>query len=300
MGEDKANGAERRPQIKWVRGEAIGRGSHGRVYLGLNATTGEMIAVKQITFPKVAGGTTEQPGRPSSLTLKREMENMKGLHHPNLVEYLGLEEAGNLVSIFMDYIPGRSIRQNILKYGKFGDETVKSFTSQILDGLVYLHARGIIHGELKSSNVLVDPSGTCKIEGLGCSAADIRDNSRAVPRAIFWTAPEIIRTQYKEYTALADIWSLGCVVLEMCTGKRPWYDLEAVAAMFKLFHQTLRPHPPADLEGNPAAGDFMEKCLALDPAARMAAVELRQQPYLVLSPGWAFKFEGFAPTYPPV
>lgn len=83
---------------------------------------------------------------------------------------------------------------------------------------------------------MVHPTGVCKIEGLGCSETEIRDNSRAVPRAVFWTAPEVIRTQYKAYTAMADIWSLGCVVLEMCTGQRPWSELEAVAVMFKASH----------------------------------------------------------------
>ncbi|KAJ7472785.1 kinase-like protein [Mycena latifolia] len=287
--EDHPRSVERWVQFKWVRGEEIGRGTYGRVYLGLNATTGEMMAVKQITFPKRAGSTAKQAGRPSARTLKREMENMKALRHPNLVEYLGLEETGDCVSIFMDYIPGASIRTNVRKYGKFGEENIKSFTAQILHGLEYLHARGILHGELKSSNILVNPMGTCKIEGLCCSDTEIRDNSWAVPRAIFWTAPEIIRTQYKAYTAMADIWSVGCVVLEMCTGKRPWHDVEAVAVLFKLFHQTLRPLPPADFVVAPGAEDFMEKCLALDPTERMTAVKLREHPYLVPSPGWSFE-----------
>ncbi|KAJ6545039.1 kinase-like protein [Mycena vulgaris] len=290
------NGPENRTRFKWVRGESIGRGTHGLVYLGLNATTGEMLAVKQISFPQNTGATSEQRGRPSAQTLKREMENMKALQHPNLVEYLGLEEEDECVSLFMEYIPGGSIRENVLKYGKFDEESIKSFTSQVLHGLVYLHDRGIIHGELKSSNILVDHTGICKIEGLGCSDTEIRDNSQAVPRAIFWTAPEIIKTQYKAYTAMADIWSVGCITLEMCTGKRPWYGVEAVAVMFKLYHQTLRPYPPADLGVTPGAEDFMEKCLALNPKERMTAVELRQHSYLVLSPGWSF--DGFRPACP--
>ncbi|KAJ7145107.1 kinase-like protein [Mycena crocata] len=274
---------DRPVQFKWVRGQAIGRGAHGRVYLGLNARTGEMIAVKQISFPR-----KESPGRPSAELLKREMENMKVLRHPNLAEYLALEEDGESVSLFMEYIQGRSIRANVLKHGSFGEDVAKSFTSQILDGLIYLHARGIFHGELKSTNILVDPTGTCKIEGLCCSNTAPHDNSRAVPRAIFWTAPEVIRTQYKAYDSMADIWSLGCVVLEMCTGKLPWIDAEAVAVMFKLYHQTARPHPPEDSNLDLLAEDFMEKCLALQPHERVAAVELKQHSYLELSPGWVF------------
>ena len=91
-----------------------------------------------------------------------------------------------------------------------------------------------VQQELKSSKILIDPTGICKIGGLGCSQTELRDNSRAVPCDIFWTAPEIIRTQYKAYDGKADIWSIGCIVLEMLTGKRPWYDNEAVAVMFKV------------------------------------------------------------------
>ncbi|KAJ7757741.1 kinase-like protein [Mycena maculata] len=288
MGEDASTPIERRKQFKWVRGQEIGKGTHGRVYLGLNATTGEMIAVKQITFFSNKVRTAESSGHLSTQTLKREIENMNLLHHPNMVEYLGLEEEDESLTIFMEYVPGRSVQANILKYGAFGDNVVKWFTIQILHGLEYLHARGIIHGELKSSNILVDPMGVCKIEGLGCSESEPRDNSRAVPRAVFWSAPEIIRTQYKAYTRMADIWSLGCIVLEMCTGRRPWSELEAVAVMFKLYHQTFRPCPPADATLHPGAEDFMEKCLALDPAQRTTAVKLRQHHYLILSPTWSF------------
>ncbi|KAJ7112001.1 kinase-like domain-containing protein [Mycena epipterygia] len=282
-----ANGAERRAQFKWVRGQTIGRGLHGRVYLGLNATTGEMIAVKQVSFPQRAGVAQ---GRLSADTLKRDMENMTALSHPNLVQYLGLEEEPEFVSIFMEYVPFGSIRDNVHKRGKFSEDVVKSFVSQILDGLVYLHARGIIHGELKSSNILVDGKGTCKIEGLGCSETQIRDSSREVPCAIFWTAPEIVRTQYKAYTAMADIWSVGCVMLEMCTGSRPWFGVEAVAVLFKLYHQTLRPRPPADIVLNHLAEDLMEKCLTLKPDERMTAAQLKHS-YLSPTPGWSF--EGF-------
>jgi serine/threonine protein kinase len=55
-----------------------------------------------------------------------------------------------------------------------------------------------------------------------------------VPKAIWWTAPEIVRTQWRRWGAPADVWSVGCVVLEMLTGMRPWFDTEAVAVVFKV------------------------------------------------------------------
>ncbi|KAJ7036296.1 kinase-like protein [Mycena alexandri] len=279
MAEDTA-GIQIPKSFSWVQGEVIGRGAHGQVYLALNANTGTLLAVKQIRFGQDAD---ELPGRPSPRTLRQELANMTTLSHPNLVEYLGHEESGQLFSVFIEYIPGGSIHANVRKYGTFDGDLVKSLVSQTLDGLIYLHARGIVHGALKSTNILLEHTGTCKIEGLGCSETEIRDDSRAVPRAIFWTAPEIIRTQYKSYNRMADIWSLGCIALEMLTGKRPWFNTEAVAVMYKLYQQTLRPHPPPDVELNPLAEDFVEKCLALNPEDRMSAVQLKQHPFLLLS-----------------
>ncbi|KAF7374403.1 hypothetical protein MSAN_00324400 [Mycena sanguinolenta] len=273
--------SERQPEapFKWIRGQVIKKRMRGGVYLGLNAATGEMLAVKQIGLPQTLGD--ELPGRPSARTLKRELGNMKALRHPNLVEYLGHEETDSILSIFMPYVPGASIRETIRKYGALPPDLVKSFTSQIIDGLIYLHATGLIHGALKPSNVLVEPTGTCKIEGLCCSETELRDNSKAIPKAIFWTAPEIIRTQYKMYDSKVDIWSLGCIVLQMLTGKRPWFNTEAVAVMFKLYQQTLRPHPPDDLALDPAVVDLMEKCLALKPEDRLSAVHLKRHHFLL-------------------
>ncbi|KAJ6512736.1 kinase-like protein [Mycena sanguinolenta] len=283
---------EREPPFKWIRGQVIKKRTRGGVYLAINATTGEMLAVKQIGFPQLSGG--ELPGRPSARTLKRELDNMKALRHPNLVEYLGHEETDGVLSIFMPYFPGASIRETIRKYGVLPSDLVKSFTSQILDGLISLHASGLIHGALKPSNVLVEPTGICKIEGLCCAETELRDNSKAIPKAIFWTAPEVIRTQYEAYDSKVDIWSLGCIVLQMLTGKRPWFDTEAVAVMFKLYQQTLRPYPPDDLALDPAATDLMEKCLALKPEDRLSAVHLKRHPFFLPSTEHPFQGSGLA------
>ncbi|KAJ6610724.1 kinase-like domain-containing protein [Mycena sp. CBHHK59/15] len=268
--------------FSWIRGQPIGRGAHGRVYLGLNATTGEMIAVKQIDISRRGGAAKAGVDSHSLRCLERDMESMKAVRHSNLIEYFGLEEGiDGIVSIFMEYEPGTSIRALVLKHGKFDADTVKSFTSQVLDGLAYLHSGGLLHGGLKSTNILVGVSGVCKIEGLGCPEGCSPCN--------LWTAPEIIKTKYKAYDAKVDIWSTGCVVLEMWDGRRPWFGLEAVAVMYKLHCETLRPPVSADLGLTSVAEDFMEKCLAINPADRMRATELRRHPYLDLSPDWVFQ-----------
>jgi mitogen-activated protein kinase kinase kinase len=78
--------------FKWVRGELIGRGTYGRVYLALNATTGEMIAVKQVEIPRTASDKNDSRQVTVVQALKDESETLRVLDHPNIVQYLGFEE----------------------------------------------------------------------------------------------------------------------------------------------------------------------------------------------------------------
>jgi mitogen-activated protein kinase kinase kinase len=85
--------------FKWVRGELIGRGTYGRVYLALNATTGEMIAVKQVETPQTASDKNDSRQISVVQALKLESETLKDLDHPNIVQYLGFEETPSNLSM---------------------------------------------------------------------------------------------------------------------------------------------------------------------------------------------------------
>ncbi|KAJ7183592.1 kinase-like domain-containing protein [Mycena filopes] len=284
--------------FKWVRGELIGQGAYSQVYLALNATTGEMITAKQVEMPRT--GTTANDRKQVQVVeaLKLESEMLKDLDHPNIVQYLGFEETPANLSIFLEYVPGGSIGSCLRRHGKFDEEVTKSFASQILGGLEYLHLKGIMHRDLTSDNILVETTGVCKITDFGVSKRvddpdqnDVQAHT-AMQGTVFWMAPEVINTQKKGYSSKIDIWSIGCVVLEMWAGTRPWLGDEAVAVMFKLFQSQLPPPVPDGLVLTTSADDFRRKCFAINPEERPAAGELRKHPYLTLSPGWVF--DGFA------
>ncbi|KAG6818014.1 hypothetical protein H0H87_009169 [Tephrocybe sp. NHM501043] len=277
--------------FKWVRGELIGRGTYGRVYLALNATTGEMIAVKQVELPRTASDKSDSRQITVVQALKMESETLKVLDHPNIVQYLGFEETPENLSIFLEYVPGGSIGSCLLKYGKFNEDVTKSFTSQILAGLEYLHSKGILHRDLKADNILVETSGICKISDFGISKRtdDVNGGAHtAMQGTVFWMAPEVINTQKKGYNFKIDIWSVGCVVLEMWAGMRPWMGDEVVAVMFKLYQSKQPPPVPVDVHLSELADDFRRKCFAINPEDRPTSTELRKHPYLVLPPDWVF------------
>jgi mitogen-activated protein kinase kinase kinase len=131
--------------------------------------------------------------------------------------------------------------------------------------LAYLHREGILHRDLKADNILLDVDGTCKISDFGISKKTDNiygnDKTNSMQGSVFWMAPEVIRSQGEGYSAKVDIWSLGCVVLEMFAGKRPWAKDEAVGAIYKIANGEIPPIPE-DIEGTlgPLAVAFMMDC----------------------------------------
>lgn len=256
---------KRQTTFRWFKGQLIGKGTYGRVYLGMNATTGEFLAVKEVEVnPKAAGGDKAKM-KELVAALDQEIDTMQHLDHVNIVQYLGCERKETSISIFLEYISGGSIGSCLRKHGKFEESVVSSLTRQTLSGLAYLHREGILHRDLKADNILLDLDGTCKISDFGISKKTDNiygnDKTNNMQGSVFWMAPEVIRSQGEGYSAKVDIWSLGCVVLEMFAGRRPWPNDEAVGAIYKIANGEAPPIPE-DIQGTlgPLAVAFMMDC----------------------------------------
>ncbi|CAK7890802.1 serine/threonine-protein kinase Bck1p/SLK1/SSP31 [[Candida] anglica] len=276
-------------EFAWIKGELIGRGSFGAVYIALNVTTGEMLAVKQVVVPQ---GSHKK----SSKTLEgiealhKEVETMKDLDHINIVQYLGFEQKGNVYSLFLEYVAGGSIALCMKSYGPFEEGLIRFITRQVLLGLEYLHSNGILHRDLKADNLLLEVDGRCKISDFGISkkSSDIYANNAemSMQGTIFWMAPEVIDSIVEDkrqgYSAKIDIWSLGCVVLEMFAGKRPWSNEAVVSAIYKIGKTKLAPPIPEDIEGkiSPEAKDFINQCFTINPEKRPTVQQLLHHDFM--------------------
>ncbi|KAK8013300.1 hypothetical protein PG991_009571 [Apiospora marii] len=273
---------KRQTTFRWFKGELIGKGTYGRVYLGMNATTGEFLAVKEVEVnPKAAAGDKNKM-KELVAALDQEIDTMQYLDHVNIVQYLGCERKETSISIFLEYISGGSIGSCLRKHGKFEEPVVSSLTRQALSGLAYLHREGILHRDLKADNILLDLDGTCKISDFGISKKtdDIygNDKTNSMQGSVFWMAPEVIRSQGEGYSAKVDIWSLGCVVLEMFAGRRPWSKEEAVGAIYKIANGETPPiADEVRKDISPYALGFMLDCFTVDPRERPTAERLLMQ-----------------------
>jgi mitogen-activated protein kinase kinase kinase len=129
--------------IRWQQGRFIGAGAFGSVYLAVNLDSGSLMAVKEIKFQELTG----MPNLYAQI--KDELSVMEMLHHPNVVEYYGIEVHRDRVYIFEEYCQGGSLAQ-LLEHGRIEDEgIIQVYTMQMLEGLAYLHSQGIIHRDIK-------------------------------------------------------------------------------------------------------------------------------------------------------
>ncbi|KAF2100087.1 serine/threonine kinase [Rhizodiscina lignyota] len=260
----------------------------------MNMTTGELIAVKQVEVNPKAAGQDKEKVTEMVKSLDIEIDTMKDLDHPNIVSYLGSEKKDYSISIFLEYISGGSVGSCLRKHGKFEEPVVSSLTRQTLSGLAYLHREGVLHRDLKADNILLDVDGTCKISDFGISKKtdDIYGNdvTNSMQGSVFWMAPEVIRSQGQGYSAKVDIWSLGCVVLEMFAGHRPWSKEEAIGAIYKLGSLNEAPPIPEDVSStiSPQAISFMYDCFTIDPSDRPTADTLLRSPFCFLDPRYNF------------
>ncbi|KAJ9474836.1 Serine/threonine-protein kinase STE11 [Pseudozyma hubeiensis] len=281
--------------IKWHKGALIGAGSFGNVFLGMNAKTGLLMAVKQVELPS-GDSHLDQRKKGMLEALEREIKLLKTLEHENIVQYLDSFGDGSHLNIFLEYVPGGSIVALLRNYGAFEEPLVRNFVRQILSGLSFLHNRGIMHRDIKGANILVDNKGGIKISDFGISkkveselviatnkggaggvggGAGGGAHRPSLQGSVFWMAPEVVKQT--SYTIKADIWSLGCLVVEMISGTHPWAELNQMQALFQI-GMGRKPSLPDEISLE--CRDFLEKTFELDYNDRPSADELLNHAFM--------------------
>ncbi|KAF7143256.1 hypothetical protein RHSIM_Rhsim05G0066300 [Rhododendron simsii] len=253
----------------WKKGELLGRGFFGTVYEAI-ADGGFFFAVKEVSLLDQGS-----QGNQSIFQLEQEISLLSQFQHENIVQYFGTDKDDSKLYIFQELVSKGSLANLYQKY-RLRDSQVSEYTRQILNGLNYLHCRNVVHRDIKCANILVDANGSVKLADFGLTKATNLNDIKSCKGNPFWMAPEVVKKNQGTGLA-ADIWSLGCTVLEMLTRKIPYSDLVSVQALFRI-GRGIPPLIPSSLSVD--AQDFIFKCLQVIPADRPTAAQLLDHPFV--------------------
>eukprot|EP00760_Papus_ankaliazontas_P012088 PhM_4_TR15186/c0_g1_i1/m.46554 len=252
--------------------EVLGKGSFGLVYKAMNRETNEIFAMKEIVLVKDDASQIAN--------VSREIRVMKQLDHENIVKYYGARRDGDRLYIHMEYIDGGSIATILKDFGPLHEKQAVMYCTQILTGLEYLHNMRVVHRDLKGENLLVDKKGRVKLADFGTSK-ELQTIAQTLAGTSHFMAPEVIRGTGHDFSA--DVWSVGCCVIQMLTGRPPFSNFEMYAAMTHICEH------PSPWDATPASAseqckDFVRQCMQPDPKKRATVSELLRHPWILSPP----------------
>lgn len=229
---------------------------------------GETVAVKQIQLGNIPKAELGE--------IMSEIDLLKNLHHPNIVKYKGSEKTRDYLYIILEYCENGSLHHICKRFGKFPEGLVSVYISQVLQGLIYLHDQGVIHRDIKGANILTTKDGSVKLADFGVATKTGAMIENAVVGSPYWMAPEVI--DQSGATTASDIWSVGCVVVELLEGKPPYHFLAPMPALFRIVQDDC---PPLPESASPVVKDFLLHCFQKDANLRVSARKLLRHPWMV-------------------
>lgn len=240
--------------------EPIGAGGSSQVYLAQDTALGRQVAVKVLDAAAAGDPTLRR-------LFVKEARALAQLSHPNIVAVFDVGEIDGLPFIVMEYVPGTSLKQRIERVGALPVGDAIRFTDEIAAGLSFAHSRGIVHADLKPSNIMLDKDDHAKICDFGIARTPQEDaDSPQLFATALYVAPE--RVEGRPASVASDIYGLGLVLYEMLIGKPPFTS--ANAAVLLRDHVVRPPVPPSHLRASlPKELDaIVLKALAKDPGLR--------------------------------
>ncbi|CAM0954155.1 unnamed protein product [Alopecurus aequalis] len=250
---------------QWTRVRTLGRGASGaEVFLAADDASGELFAVKSACASGAAA-------------LRREQGVMSALRSQRVVSCIGGRDGRDgSYQLFLQFAPGGSLADEVARIGGLKELAIRGYAADVAAGLAYLQGAGMVHGDVKARNVVIGADGRAKLADFGCSkkacAGTIIGGTPA------FMAPEVARGE--EQGPAADVWALGCTVVEMATGRAPWSGMggDALAAMHRIGYTDAVPEVPQWLSDE--AKDFLGVCLVRRASDRCTAAQLLEHPFL--------------------
>eukprot|EP01063_Lacrimia_lanifica_P036875 TRINITY_DN7424_c0_g1_i1.p1 TRINITY_DN7424_c0_g1~~TRINITY_DN7424_c0_g1_i1.p1 ORF type:complete len:1258 (+),score=285.99 TRINITY_DN7424_c0_g1_i1:99-3776(+) len=280
-----------RARGRYRKGRLLGAGATGKVYEAHDQLTGQFVAMKEIV------------GGASKAEAVREIETLQTLQHPNIVRYIDCADQrlpngqGTRLLVYMELVDGGSLLSLVQEFGSLTDTVLQHYTPQIVEGLRYLHQRGVVHSDIKPANLLVTTGGVVKVADFGASKRRMNDASADAGSSAekeaphdgvgvgkfvgtpAYASPESIQGHN---TVESDVWEMGMTIYELSVGVPPWERTLSYDNPFELLRRVVledvTPALPEDMSDG--LRGFLGRCFVRDPKMRGTLKELAAHPFL--------------------
>ncbi|XP_063094031.1 sperm motility kinase 2B-like [Cavia porcellus] len=246
----------------------LGAGHFAKVVLTEHVSTGMLVAVKVLQKEKL---------RPTAII--REVSILKDLQHPNIIQLLEVSENSTCMFLVLEYACGKDL-QRFIKFAetqKLGEERARLIFRELLEAVQYCHDSGIIHGDLKPANILMDREGHPKLSDFGLAFRFLPGQEvTACGCTLQYAAPELF-LQKKYQGPPLDIWSLGVILFEMVAGVRPFSGTKT-----ELMKNALKGRYQFPQHFSKEVQSLIKGLLNPDPSMRPTLEQVRQHPWLRL------------------
>ena len=253
-------------QERYELGERLAEGTFFRTHRGRDIQSSRPVAIK-VLRPEFAN---DEAFCERLLSEARSASQLKDAHVAQV--YDAWRERGTIV-IVTEWVPGINLKDRIRRVAPFPMAVALDIILACTQALRHAHDSGVIHGDVRPDNIIITPDGRVKLTDFGVgmsSAASTRVQLNALPRAVYYQAPEVVEGRMPN--ARTDIYSLGCILYEMLSGVVPFDGETPMAVAAKHLHAP----PPSLKTANPAVPNAVDgialKCMQKDPAARYASV----------------------------
>ena len=269
-----------------IQDEVVGSGAFAMVKKAVERKTGKTYAVKIVNKRKVIGNLDG---------VTRELEVLQKLDHPRIVRLKGFYEDVDNYYMVMEFVSGGDLMDFVAAHGAIGEDAAREITRQILEAIKYIHSLGISHRDLKPDNILIEQDDPVLIKITDFGLAKIQENGTFLSTfcgTLAYVAPEVIgergsgssRTTHSRernsYSALVDMWSLGCLVYVILTGHLPFSGATEEELYTQIKHGSYHEKPLRDFKVSDNARAFIDALLQVDPGMRLTANEALNHPWI--------------------
>lgn len=262
--------------------EEIGRGAMGIVYKALDPDINREVAIKTIRFDMLSDGSEKEEMMRRFI---REAQAVGKLEHSNIITIYNVGREGDSTYIVMQYIEGKSLQEILSSGKKYASVEIVKLITCLCSALGYAHKRGVVHRDIKPANILIDNDGNPFLVDFGVALIEMSTMtlSGTIAGTPSYMAPE--QVMGKKVTSQADIFSLGVILYELLTGKRPFAGEHITTVVYKIINEKPSPLSKANRDIPEIFERVVTKALAKDPVNRYKncldmAVDLQQETQL--------------------